>query len=117
MLMAMSLSWCSLGRFSISNPGKVPARRRMRSVGSLKWLVSKASEGQWLKLVMILCTCAWAVKPLSEFLFMTLVTCSIPICVALSLVGGAPAQLPRVCFVHSPWGSLGGVLWLVSSPY
>ena len=48
MLVAMSLSWCRLVRFSNSNPGNVPARRRMRSVGSLTWLVSRASEGQWL---------------------------------------------------------------------
>jgi hypothetical protein len=32
----MSLSWCRLGRFSNSNPGMVPARRRMRSVESLR---------------------------------------------------------------------------------
>jgi len=94
MLVAMSLSWCRLGRFSNSNPSMVPARRRMRSVGSLRWLISKASECQWLKLVMILGTCVRAVKPLSEFLFMAFFTCSIPICVALSPVGGAAAQLP-----------------------
>ncbi len=35
-------------------------------------------------------TCARAVNPLSEFLFMAFVRCSIPICVALSLVGGSP---------------------------
>jgi len=33
-LVAMSLSWCRLGRFSNSNPGMVPARRRIRSAGS-----------------------------------------------------------------------------------
>ncbi len=54
-LVAMSLSWCRLGRFSNSNPGSVDAKRRMRSVGSLRWFVSRASEGQWLKLVMRLC--------------------------------------------------------------
>ena len=36
MLVAMSLSWCRLGRFSNSNPGMVLARRRMRSVGSFR---------------------------------------------------------------------------------
>jgi len=48
MLVAMSLSWCRLGKFSNSNPDMVLARRRMRSVGSLRWLVSRAFEGQWL---------------------------------------------------------------------
>ena len=67
MLVAMSLSWCRFGRILNSYPGSVDARRRMRSVGSLRWLVSRASEGKWLKLVMSLCTCAWTVKPLSEF--------------------------------------------------
>ena len=67
MLVAMSLSRCRLGRFSNSKPGSVDAKRMMRSVGSLRWLVFKATESQWLKLVMSLCTCAWAVKPLSEF--------------------------------------------------
>ena len=97
MLVAMPLSWCRLGRFSNSNPGSVDAIRRMRNVGSLRWMVSRASEGQWLKLVMILCSCAWAVKPLSEFLFIAFVRCSMPICVALSLVGVSlnPA-FPRV---------------------
>jgi hypothetical protein len=47
-----------------------------------------------LKSVMILCTCAWAVKPLSEFVFMVFVKCYISICVALFLVGGTPTQLP-----------------------
>jgi hypothetical protein len=46
MLVAMSLSWYKLGRFSNSRPGMVPARRRIHSVGNLRWLfVSKASEG------------------------------------------------------------------------
>ena len=80
--------------FSNSNPGMVLARRRMRSVGSLRWLASKASKGQWLKLVIILCTFAWALKHLSEFLFMAFVKCSMPICVALFEWGGAPTQLP-----------------------
>ncbi len=71
----MSFYSCRLGRFSNLNPGMVPARRRMRSVGSLRWLVSKASEGQWLKLAIILCTCAWAVKPLSEFLLVVFIKC------------------------------------------
>ena len=46
MMVAMSLYWCILGRFSNSNSNSVDARRRMRSVGSLRWLVSRASEGQ-----------------------------------------------------------------------
>ena len=101
MLVAMSLSWCRLGRFSNSSPGKVPARRRMRCVGSLRWLVSRASEGQWLKLVMILCTCAWAVKPLFELFFMVCVKCSIPICVALSLVEGEPQPSFLECALYT----------------
>ena len=88
MLVAMSLSWCRLVRFSNSNPGYAPARRRMHSVESLRWLASRASEGPWLKLMRSLCTCAWAVKPLSEFFFMAFVRCSMLICVASSLVGG-----------------------------
>ena len=66
-LVAMSLSWCRFGRFSNSNPGSVDAMRKMCSVGSLRWLVSRASKGKWLKSVMSQCTCAWAVKPLSVF--------------------------------------------------
>jgi len=50
MLVAISLSWYRLGKLSNSNPGMVPARRRIRSVGSLRVLVSRASNGQWLKL-------------------------------------------------------------------
>jgi len=45
-----------------------------------------------MKLVMILCTCTWAVKPLSEFLFTAFVKCSIPIHVALSRGGGGEPQ-------------------------
>ena len=90
-LVAMALSWCRLGWFSNSNLGSVDSRRRMRCVGSLSWLVSRASEDQWLKLVMSLCTCAWAVKPLSEILFMALARCSILICVARPLVGESPS--------------------------
>ena len=44
MLVAMSLSWYRLGRFSNSNLDSVDARRRTRSVGSLRWLVSRASK-------------------------------------------------------------------------
>jgi len=117
MLVAMSLSWCRLSRFSNSNPGHVPARRRMRSMGSLRWLVSRASEGQWLKLVRSLCICAWAVKPLSEFLFIACVRCSMPICVALSLVGGIPSPVSFSVRCTPSVESLGGVLWLVSSSY
>ena len=91
MMVAMSLPWCRLGRFSNSNLEKAPARRMMRSVGSSRWLVSRASEGQRLKLVMILCTYAWAVKPLSVFLFKAFVRCSIPIYLALSLAEGSPS--------------------------
>jgi hypothetical protein len=36
MLVTMSLSWYRLGRLSNSNPGMVLARRKMRSVGSLR---------------------------------------------------------------------------------
>jgi len=45
MLVAMSLSWCRLGRLSNSNLGTVPARCRMRSVGRMRVLVPRASDG------------------------------------------------------------------------
>ncbi len=69
MLVAMSLSLFMLGRFLNSKPGMVPAKRMMRSIGILRWFVSRASWGQWLNSVTILWTRAWAVKPLSEFFF------------------------------------------------
>jgi len=48
MSVTISLSCCSLERFSNSRPGTVLARRKMRSVGSLRVVVSRASVGQWL---------------------------------------------------------------------
>jgi len=51
---------------------------------------SSASHGQWLNCDMRRWAWAWAVNPLSESLFMTRVRCSIPICVALSRMGGRP---------------------------
>jgi hypothetical protein len=45
MLVAMSLPWCSLGRFPNSKPGMVLARRRILRVGILKKMVSSASVG------------------------------------------------------------------------
>jgi len=86
----MSLSWCRLGRFSNVNPGMLPTRRRMRSVGSLRWLVSKAFEGQWLKLVMILCTCVWAMKPLFVFFSWRLLRVLYPFVWPGPEVGGSP---------------------------
>ena len=66
------------------------ASLRIRSVGSLSGLDSIASHGQWLNCDRRRWACAWAVNPLSESLFMARVRCSIPICVALSLIGGRP---------------------------
>ena len=90
MLVVIWLSWWRDGRPSNSNPGMLLASLRIRSVGSLSWFVSSASHGQWLNCVMRRCAWACAVNPLSESLFMTLVRCSIPICVALSRMGGKP---------------------------
>ncbi len=56
---------------------------------------------------MILWTWAWAVKPLSEFVFMAFVRCSIPIWVALSLMGGEF----QTGFFEWALDSLGGEVW------
>ena len=90
MLVVMSLSWWRGGRPSNSRPGMWLASLRMRSVGSLSGLDSSASHGQWLNCDRMRWACAWAVNPLSESLFMTRVRCSIPICAALSRMGGRP---------------------------
>ena len=62
----------------------------MRSVGSFSGLDSSTSLGQWLNCDRRRWTWAWAVNPLSMYLFMTRVRCSIPIWVALSCMGGRP---------------------------
>ena len=78
------------GRPSNSNPGMVLASLSMRRVGSLSGFDSSASHGQWLNCDKRRWAWAWAVNPLSESLFMIRVRCSIPICVALSRMGGRP---------------------------
>lgn len=54
MLVAVSLSCCSPGSFLRSRPDTVLARRKIRRVGSLRVVVSRASIGQWLNRDMIL---------------------------------------------------------------
>jgi hypothetical protein len=87
MLVVISLSRQRDCRRSNSNPSKVLASLRMRSVGCLRGLDSSASCGQWLNYVRRRWTWAWAMNPLSVSLFITRVRCSIPICVALSRIG------------------------------
>ena len=88
MLVAISFSRRRGGRPSNSSPGMLLASRKMRSLGSLRGLDSNASNGQWLYCDRSRWAWACAMNPLSESLFMTRVRCSIPICVALSRMGG-----------------------------
>ena len=88
MLLVMALLWRRGGRPSYSSPGIWLASLRMRSEGSLSGLDSSASRGEWLNCDGRWWTWAWAVNPLPVSLFMTRVRCSIPICVALSRMGG-----------------------------
>jgi hypothetical protein len=86
-LVAMALSWCRDSRRSNSSPDMLLASLRMRRVGSLRGLDSSASCGQWLNRDSRRWTWAWFVNPRSVSLFMTRVSCSIPLCVALSRMG------------------------------
>ena len=91
MLVVMSFSWWRCGRRLYSSPGLWLASLSMRSIGSLRGLDSSASRGQWSNWDRRRWTWAWAVNPLSMSLFITRVRCSIPICVALSRMGGRPS--------------------------
>ena len=113
-LVVMALSWQRGGRPSNSSPGMRLASLSMRSVGSFSGLDSSASLGQWLNCDRRRWTWAWAVNPLSESLFTTRVRCLIPMCVALSCMGGRPRPASFRVFVRLLRESLGGGLWLVS---
>ena len=107
MLVVMSLSWWRGCRQSYSSLGIWLASLRMRSVGSLSGLDSIASRGQWLNCDRRRWIWAWAVNPLSESLFITRVRCSIPICVALSRIGGRPRPDSFCGFCMPSEGKLG----------
>ena len=107
MLVVMSLSWWRGARPSNSSPGMWLASLRMRSVGSLSDLDSSASHGQWLNCDRRRWAWACAVNPLSESLFMTRVRCSIPICVALSRMGGRPRPASFRVFCTPSEGKFG----------
>jgi len=89
-LVVMALSWWRGGSPSYSSPCMWLASLRMLSVWSLSGLDSSASRGQWLNYDRGRWTWAWAVNPLLVSMFMTRVRCSIPICMALSRMGGRP---------------------------
>jgi hypothetical protein len=83
------------------------ASARIRSVVGLRGLDSSASWGQWLNWGSRRWTWAWAVNPLSVFLFMTRVRCSVPICVALSRMGGRPRPASFWGFCTPSMGKFG----------
>ena len=64
---------------------------KMRSVGSLRGLDSRASVGQCPDWVRSRRICAWARYPLSVSLFMVRTRCSTPIWVTLYLIDGKPS--------------------------
>ena len=78
MLVIISLFCCNPERFSNYRPDTALTRRRIRRVGSLKAVVSRAYVDQWLNWDKIMWTCACAVNPLSIF-FIVRVRCSTPI--------------------------------------
>ena len=92
-LVAISFSRYSGGRFSRARPLIELASLKVRSVGSLSGLDSRASVGQWPSQVRSRRMCAWAMYPLSVSLFMVRTRCSTPNCVALSLIDGSPSPI------------------------
>ena len=107
MLEEIALAWCRGGRLSNPRPGIVLACLRMRSVGIFRGLDSNASSGQWSNRDMSRLTWAWAVKPLSEYLFTMRVRCSIPIWTDLSRIGGRPRLASFIGRCTSSMGKLG----------
>ena len=105
--MEIGLSCWRGGRRSYTSPGIAEASLRMRSVWSLRGVDSNVSCGEWVYWDSRRWTWAWAVNPLSVFLFMILMRCSIPIYVALSRIGERPrpASFRGLC-THSV-GKLG----------